>query len=91
MARDRAALSTARLHSGRPNAHVLADVGGTSTPATVTGTLHAEGWGAAQGLLGIVLDAHGTAVDGLVFSSDELARHWPRLDAFEGDGYEDAW
>lgn len=76
------------LAPGRPNAHVLADVAGTWTPATVTGTLHAEGWGAAQGYPGIVLDPHGAAVDGLVFSSDELAQHWARLDAFEGDGYE---
>ena len=27
-------------------------------------------------------------VAGFLFSSDALAEHWPRLDAFEGDGYE---
>jgi len=75
------------LAPGRPNAHVLADVPGTWEPASVTGTLHAEGWGAAIGFPGIVLDAHGDAVRGLVFSSDALAEHWIRLDAFEGDGY----
>ena len=76
------------LAPGKPNAHILADVPGTWEPATVTGTLHAEGWGAAQGYPGIVLDPHGGTVHGLVFSSDELASHWARLDAFEGDGYE---
>lgn len=76
------------LAPGKPNAHVLADVPGRWEPATVTGTLHAEGWGAAQGYPGIVLDDDGDIVPGLVFSSDELANHWARLDAFEGDGYE---
>lgn len=76
------------LAPGKPNAHVLADVPGRWEPATVTGTLHAEGWGAAIGFPGIVLDAHGDDVHGLVFSSDELSAHWARLDAFEGDGYE---
>ena len=50
--------------------------------------LLAEGWGAALGFPGIVLDEHGEPVRGLVFSSDELAAHWERLDAFEGEGYE---
>ena len=76
------------LAPGRPNAHVLATVPGTWEPATVRGTLHPEGWGAAAGYPGIVLDEHGDEVHGLVFSSDALAAHWQRLDAFEGEGYE---
>jgi gamma-glutamylcyclotransferase (GGCT)/AIG2-like uncharacterized protein YtfP len=75
------------LAPGRPNAHVLAPVSGTWEPATVTGTLHAEGWGAAAGYPGIVLDDSGGLVAGLLFSSDTLGEHWARLDAFEGDGY----
>jgi gamma-glutamylcyclotransferase (GGCT)/AIG2-like uncharacterized protein YtfP len=75
------------LAPGRPNAHVLADVPGTWEPATVTGTLLAEGWGAAIGYPGIVLDEHGDTVHGLVFTSDSLPDHWDRLDAFEGEGY----
>ncbi|MGN6520955.1 MAG: gamma-glutamylcyclotransferase family protein [Dokdonella sp.] len=76
------------LAPGKPNAHVLAGVRGTWEPASVTGRLLAEGWGAALGFPGIVLDDHGESVRGLVFSSDELAAHWERLDAFEGEGYE---
>lgn len=76
------------LAPGRPNAHMLADVPGRWEPATVTGTQHPEGWGAAAGYPGIVLHDDGDAVHGLVFSSDELANHWARLDEFEGDGYE---
>jgi gamma-glutamylcyclotransferase (GGCT)/AIG2-like uncharacterized protein YtfP len=75
------------LAPGRPNAHVLEDIPGTWEPATVTGTLVAEGWGAAAGFPGLVVDPHGADVAGLLFSSDALAEHWPRLDAFEGDGY----
>jgi gamma-glutamylcyclotransferase (GGCT)/AIG2-like uncharacterized protein YtfP len=75
------------LAPGRPNSHVLAPLPGTWQPATVRGTLHPEGWGAAVGYPGIVLDERGSEVRGLVFSSDELAAHWTRLDDFEGDGY----
>jgi len=75
------------LAPGKPNAHVLAPVPGTWEPASVTGTLHAEGWGAAAGYPGIVLDPRGGRVDGLLFTSAALAAHWHRLDAFEGEGY----
>lgn len=76
------------LAPGRPNAHVLADVPGRWEPATVTGSLLQEGWGAAVGYPGIVLDGRGGEVEGFLFSSEALAELWPRLDAFEGDGYE---
>ena len=76
------------LAPGRPNENVLAEVPGTWEPATVKGTLLQEGWGAAVGYPGIVLDELGGEVRGFIFSSEELAAHWARLDEFEGDGYE---
>lgn len=76
------------LAPGRPNEHVLADVPGEWEPATVTGTLLQEGWGAAAGYPGIVLDEHGGEVKGFLFNSEGLAEHWARLDEFEGEGYE---
>ena len=76
------------LAPGRPNEHVLAVVPGEWEPASVTGTLHPEGWGAAAGYPGIVLDDHGGEVRGFLFSSDSLAEHWARLDEFESEGYE---
>ena len=76
------------LAPGRPNEHVLAEIPGTWEPATVEGTLLPEGWGAAVGYPGIVLDELGGEVHGFIFSSQELSAHWARLDAFEGDGYE---
>lgn len=76
------------LAPGRPNEHVLADVPGTWEPASVTGDLLQEGWGAAVGYPGIVLDPDGDEVEGLLFESEHLPEHWARLDAFEGEGYE---
>lgn len=75
------------LAPGRPNAHVLASVRGAWEPATVNGTLHPEGWGAAAGYPGLVPDEGGAEVRGLLFTSDDLPAHWDRLDAFEGEGY----
>lgn len=71
-----------------PNEHVLADVPGVWEPATVTGTLLQEGWGAAAGYPGIVLGEHGGEVKGFLLSSETLAEHWTRLDEFKGEGYE---
>lgn len=76
------------LAPGRPNEHVLSGIPGRWEPATVVGTLLQEGWGAAVGYPGIVLDELGEEVEGLVFSSESLAEHWARIDAFEGEGYE---
>jgi gamma-glutamylcyclotransferase (GGCT)/AIG2-like uncharacterized protein YtfP len=75
------------LAPGRLNEHVLAEVPGEWEPATVTGRLLQEGWGAAIGYPGIVLDEHGGEIQGLLFSSESLFEHWARLDEFEGEGY----
>ena len=75
------------LAPGRPNEHVLAPVQGSWQPATMRGRLIADGWGAAAGYPGIVLDPDGEAVAGFVFESDDLQQHWARLDEFEGAGY----
>jgi gamma-glutamylcyclotransferase (GGCT)/AIG2-like uncharacterized protein YtfP len=76
------------LAPGRPNEHVLAGIPGRWEAATVRGTLLQEGWGARAGYPGIVLDETGDEVQGFLFSSHELADHLPRLDAFEGSGYQ---
>lgn len=76
------------LAPGKPNEHILADLPGTWQPATVVGKLFPEGWGAAMGYPGIVLDDGGDEVAGLLFSSENLPAHWARIDAFEGEGYE---
>ena len=75
------------LAPGRVNEHVLAELRGAWAPATVRGALHPEGWGAAVGYPGIILDEGGSEVRGFIFSSKDLAAHWTRLDEFEGEGY----
>ena len=75
------------LAPGQRNEHVLADIPGEWEAATVTGKLLPQGWGAAIGFPGIVLDEGGDTVHGLLFSSESLSAHWPRIDEFEGDGY----
>ena len=75
------------LALGRPNEHVLSDIGGTWQEASVKGFLKPKGWGAEMGFPGIVLDEQGTEVNGYLFCSERLEHHWDKLDAFEGDDY----
>lgn len=76
------------LGPGRPNEHVLAEIGGSWEVGTVTGTLRDEGWGAAMGFPGIELDENGGEVRGFLFTSGNLSEHWAALDEFEGASYE---
>ena len=76
------------LGPGRPNEHILRNIGGSWEEASVTGTLHHEGWGAAMGYPGITLDKDSDKVEGFLFSSDKIAEHWSELDEFEGEAYE---
>jgi len=75
------------LGPGRPNHHQLRGLRGAWGTGNVRGRLLQQGWGAAQGYPGIILDPDGDMVEVALFRSDDLPAHWPRLDAFEGDGY----
>jgi gamma-glutamylcyclotransferase (GGCT)/AIG2-like uncharacterized protein YtfP len=76
------------LAPGRPNHHQLDGLAGRWLQGRVNGTLVDAGWGAAFGYPALVLDPAAQAVDVQVFESADLARHWPRLDEFEGAGYQ---
>lgn len=76
------------LGPGRPNAHILENIGGQWAEGWVNGTLRNEGWGADLGYPGIVLDDAANQVKGFVFSSEHLNANWKLLDDFEGEGYE---
>jgi gamma-glutamylcyclotransferase (GGCT)/AIG2-like uncharacterized protein YtfP len=76
------------LAPGKPNEHILSNKSGTWVEASVRGSLYQEGWGAALGYPGLVLDDNAEKVVGLVFSSDELPDLWSTLDEFEGEGYQ---
>jgi gamma-glutamylcyclotransferase (GGCT)/AIG2-like uncharacterized protein YtfP len=77
------------LAPGRPNEHVLADLTGTWEPATATGRLVHQGWGAALGYPALVTDPDaGTGatelVSGMLLTCAALDERWDRLDEFEG-------
>ncbi|MEM8899714.1 MAG: gamma-glutamylcyclotransferase family protein [Bacteroidota bacterium] len=76
------------LGPGRPNEHIISSIGGSWQTASVRGNLYEEGWGAAMGFPGLIMDEEGEVVNGFVFSSENLPEHWERLDAFEGEAYE---
>src|SRR3546814_18580560 len=74
------------LAPGQRNGHALVNVPGRWEPATVTGALRKEGWGAAMGYPGIVLAPARDADEGFVLSSGPLFPHWARLAASGGEG-----
>lgn len=76
------------LGPGRPNAHIMENIGGTWLNGSVEGTLEQKGWGAEMGYPGIVLDKSGNRVNGFLFSSENLTANWKVLDDFEGEEYE---
>ena len=76
------------LAPGRPNEHILKNIGGTWEEGIIYGKLHQEGWGATMGFPGIVLDIREEKIRGHVFSSEEIENHWEELDKFEGEEYE---
>ncbi|WP_241572433.1 gamma-glutamylcyclotransferase family protein [Rosenbergiella nectarea] len=76
------------LGPGRPNAHIMENIGGTWLNGSVEGTLDQKGWGAEMGYPGKVLDNSGNRVSGVLFYSENLANNWKILDDFEGEEYE---
>ncbi len=75
------------LGPGRPNEHVLTEIGGSWKKASITGILRNEGWGSELGYPGIDIDENGGEVEGFLFISEFLADHWTALDKFEGTAY----
>ncbi len=75
------------LRPGQANHHELAGLTGQWSRGSVRADLYADGWGAARGFPGLVLNPNGEIVPVHLFVSDDLPDHWPRLDAFEGEGY----
>ena len=76
------------LAPGRPNHHQLDGLDGYWSEGQVYGTLVDAGWGAGLGYPALILHPHGSAIDVHVFESVDLKAHWPRLDEFEGPGYQ---
>lgn len=76
------------LQPGGPNEHVLSQIQGEWSRATVRGYLMEIGWGAKLGYPGLVLEETGDSINGHVLSSPRLSEIWDKLDQFEGGEYE---
>lgn len=76
------------LRPGQPNHHQMAGIAGVWSEGWVRGRLVPEGWGAALGYPALAPDPAGPRVAVALFTSADLSAHWPRLDAFEGEGYQ---
>jgi len=75
------------LAPGQANHHQLAGLQGSWSSGTVRGRLLPPGWGAALGYPGLMLDPAADEIAVQILTSDDLPRHWARLDDFEGEGY----
>ena len=73
------------LAPGEVNEHVLATLDGSWVPAGSFGAPHAEGWALTNGLPALQLGPAAAAVAGQIFRSDIFARHWAKVDEFEGE------
>jgi len=75
------------LIPGQSNHHVLSDIPGDWERASVTGTLANEGWGSGHGCPGLIPSQDGQEIQGYIFISGDLQKHWDMLDDFEGSDY----
>ncbi len=72
---------------GEENAEILENIGGTWQVASVKGDLIPD-CEATEGYPVMTLNELGKKINGFVFSSQDLAKHWSDIDEFEGDGYQ---
>lgn len=63
-------------------------IGGAWEAASLKGCLIQAGWGADMGFPGLVISQDGEEIQGHVFASNNLERHWAALDEFEGVEYQ---
>lgn len=76
------------LKKGGANAQLLESIGGTWLLASVKGQLYPNGIKGTEGYPALVLDNNKPPVQGYVFSSMNLSRHWKHIDHYEGVGYQ---
>jgi gamma-glutamylcyclotransferase (GGCT)/AIG2-like uncharacterized protein YtfP len=76
------------LAPGQPNHHQLDGLNGHWFEGHLYGRLVHAGWAASLGYPALIPDPDGRPVDVSVFESADLPAHWPRLDQFEGPGYQ---
>ena len=75
------------LAPGEANHGAVAEIEGRWSEGYVRGNLKFTGWGAEYGFPALAWKPDGSRVPVKLLSSHDMERHWPRLDAFEGDEY----
>lgn len=76
------------LCPNQANAHILEQIGGNWTKASVRGVIYILDWGPDKGLKALELESQAGWVEGYLFSSEKLAENWQMLDDFEGFQYQ---
>ncbi len=75
------------LRPGEPNHHLLSSIGGTWQKASVRGEHRETGYSTDMHYPGVILDLNGNEIEGYLFTSKHLSKHWDVLDRFEGSNY----
>lgn len=75
------------LAPGEVNHSQIAGIQGSWSEGFVRGDLLQTGWGAEHGYPALAWRPGGPRVPARLFIAPDMARHWRRLDEFEGDGY----
>lgn len=70
------------------NDFVLKNIPGNWQKATIKGFFDAKGWQKTQGFPAVILDKYGETIHGFLFSSQDLSKHWKRIDIFETAMYQ---
>ena len=76
------------LKPGFENAEILDIIGGAYRKGYILGIYYPDGWKKDFPYPGVDLREAQEEINGYVFTSSELYKHWGRLDAFEGSNYE---
>lgn len=71
------------LIPGQENDFVLKNIPGNWQKATTKGFFDAKGWHKTQGFPAVILDKNGETIHGYLFSSNEISKHWKKIDDFE--------
>lgn len=75
------------LCPGKPNAHILENIGGSFKKAYIFGTLYNADYAVNTGYPGVVLEGN-EQVNGFIFNAENLDSYWNYLDEFEGLEYQ---
>ena len=80
-------ITYATLAPGARQSGTLSGLEGTFHKGHICGTFFPRGQGTSDGYPGIRLHGDGQKIEAWLFQSQDLPKHWPHLDVYEGDEY----